>query len=107
MNLAEATDLDVDPDLDAAADLNGDPDLGAVADLDGDPDLAAVADLDVDLDDLSGLDGDDAIDPDAIGGIEIEGGDDETDDSDVAPDDTEDEASRPPSRSVSWPSASP
>jgi RNA polymerase primary sigma factor len=91
VNLAEATDLDVDPDLDAAADLTGDPDLGAVADLDGDPDLAAVADLDVDLDDLSGLDGDDAIDPDAIGGIEI-GVSDDTDDSDVAPDDAEDEA---------------
>jgi len=90
VNLAEATDLDVDPDLGTAADLNGDPDLGAVADLEGDPDLAAVADLDVDLDDLSGLDSDDAIDQDAIG--EIEGRDDGPDDSDAAPEDTEDEA---------------
>ena len=84
MNLAEATDLDVDPDLDTAAELNGDPDLGAVADLEGDPDLAAVADLDVDLDDLSGLDGDDAIDPAAID--EIESSDD---DAEAAPDDSE------------------
>ena len=90
MNLAEATDLDVDPDLGTAADLNGDPDLGAVADLEGDPDLAAVADLDVDLDDLSGLDGDDAIDPEAIG--EVESSDDGADDAEAVPDDTEDEA---------------
>jgi RNA polymerase primary sigma factor len=90
VNLAEATDLDVDPDLGTAADLSGDPDLGAVADLEGDPDLAAVADLDVDLDDLSGLDSDDAIDPDAIGGIESS--DDEAEDAEAVPDDAEEQA---------------
>jgi RNA polymerase primary sigma factor len=90
VNLAEATDLDVDPDLGTAADLNGEPDLGAVADLEGDPDLAAVADLDVDLDDLSGLDGDDAIDQDAI--VEIETTDDEAEDVEAVPDETADGA---------------
>jgi len=90
VNLAEATDLDVDPDLGSAADLNDDPDLGAVADLEGEPDLAAVADLEGDLDDLSGLDTDDAIDPDVIG--EIESSDDEVGDGEAAADDTEDEA---------------
>ncbi len=80
MNLAEATDLDVDPDLGAAGELNGDPDLSAVADLDGEPDLSAVADLDVDVDadleDLSGPDGDDVI---TDGAIDVEGSDDEAD----------------------------
>ncbi len=77
MNLAEATDLEVDPDLGTAADLNDDPELGAVEDLDGDPDLTEVADLDVDLEDLSELEGDaDSED------IDIEASADETDDAD-------------------------
>jgi RNA polymerase primary sigma factor len=77
VNLAEATDLDADPDLVAVADLDGDPDLAAVADLD--------VDVDVDLDDLSGLDGDEAIGDDPILGLgdaaAVEVGDD-TDDAD-------------------------
>ncbi len=82
MNLAEAADLDVDPDLGAVADLNGDPDLGAVAELEGEPDLAAVADMDVDLDDLSELEGDGAIGEDAVGGLDVDGSDDDADDAD-------------------------
>ncbi len=65
MNLAEATDLDVDSDLD------GEPDLADVGDLDGEPDLADVADLDVDLEDLSGLEGDDADGDDPIADLGI------------------------------------
>ncbi|HEX9554082.1 MAG TPA: RNA polymerase sigma factor [Streptosporangiaceae bacterium] len=86
VNLAEATDLDVDSELGTVADLNGDPDIGAVADLEGEPDLASVADLDVDLEDLSELEGDDAIGEDAISGVDLEGSDDETDEADSAPD---------------------
>ncbi len=68
MNLAQATDLDADPELAAVTGPDADPDLAVVTDLDGDPDLAAVAGLeaDVDLDDLSGLDGEDIVD-DPIG----------------------------------------
>jgi RNA polymerase primary sigma factor len=83
VNLAERADLDVDPDLGEVDDLAADPDLGEVAELEGDPDLAAVADLEVDLDDLSELE-DDAIDEDAIGGLDLEGGTDEADDADDA-----------------------
>jgi RNA polymerase primary sigma factor len=79
VNLAEATDLDVDSELGAVADLNGDPDLGAVADLEGEPDLASVADLEVDLEDLSEIEGDDAIGEDPIGGVNLAGSEDETD----------------------------
>src|SRR5258707_10572080 len=86
VNLAEATDLDVDSELGTVADLNGDPDIGAVADLEGEPDLASVADLDVDLEDLSELEGDDAIGEDAISGVGLESSDDETDEADSAPD---------------------
>jgi len=86
VNLAEATDLDVDSELGTVADLNGDPDIGAVADLEGEPDLASVADLDVDLEDLSELEGDDAIGEDATSGVDLEGSDDETDEADSAPD---------------------
>src|SRR5215813_4100789 len=94
VNLAEATDLDVDSELGTVADLNGDPDLGAVADLEGEPDLASVADLDVDLEDLSELEGDDAVGEDAvgedaIGGIDLEGSDDETEEADSATDEAE------------------
>jgi RNA polymerase primary sigma factor len=89
VNLAEATDLDVDSELGTVADLNGDPDLGAVTDLEGEPDLASVADLDVDLEDLSELEGDDAIGEDAIGGVDLEGSDDQTDEADSAADEAE------------------
>src|SRR5258708_17679171 len=94
VNLAEATDLDVQSELGTVADLNGDPDLGAVADLEGEPDLASVADLDVDLEDLSELEGDDAIGEDAIGGIDLEGSDeaDVAGEADSAADEAEAEA---------------
>ncbi len=78
MNLAEATDLDVDPDLGTAADLNEDPDLGAVEDLDGDPDLTEVSDLEVDLEDLSGLE-DEAEGEDPAAEIGLEASDEESD----------------------------
>jgi RNA polymerase primary sigma factor len=78
VNLAEATDLEVDPDLGTAKDLNEEPDLGAVEDLDGDPDLTEVSDLEPDLDDLSGLD-DEADGEDAIGDIDLEASDEDSD----------------------------
>jgi RNA polymerase primary sigma factor len=61
VNLAEAADLDADPDL------------GAVVDLDGDPDLAAATDLDVDvdLDELSALEADEAIGDESIGELDL------------------------------------
>jgi RNA polymerase primary sigma factor len=80
VNLAEATDLDVDSDLD------GEHDLADVGDLDGEPDLADVADLDVDLDDLSGLEIQDADGDDPIADLDIglaaPTGEDEPEDSD-------------------------
>jgi RNA polymerase primary sigma factor len=88
VNLAEATDLEVDADLGATADLNEDPDLGAVEDLDGDPDLTEVADLEVDLEDLSGLE-DDADADDAIG--DLEASDEDTDE----PEESDDAAGVP------------
>jgi len=82
VNLADVTDLDVDPDL------------GPVGDLDVDVDLASVADLDVDvdLDDLAELDGDEVIGDDPIIGLDLgdavaggaEVGDEEADDVDDA-----------------------
>jgi RNA polymerase primary sigma factor len=90
VDLAEATDLDVDSDLNGMTDLDGEPDLADV----GEPDLADVADLDVDLDDLSGLDGDDADSNDAISGLDIglaeSGAEEEPEDGDEA--DEQDEA---------------
>ncbi|HWF82007.1 MAG TPA: RNA polymerase sigma factor [Streptosporangiaceae bacterium] len=84
VDLAEATDLDVDSDLDGMTELDGEPDLADVGDLDGEPDLAEVADLEVDLDDLSGLDGDDADGDDSISELDIgpaaASGDDESED---------------------------
>ncbi len=85
MNLAEATDLEVDADLGTATDLNEDPDLGAVEDLDGEPDLTEVNDLDPDLDDLSGLE-DEADSEGAIGDIELEASEAESDEADEAED---------------------
>jgi RNA polymerase primary sigma factor len=82
VNLAEATDLDADPEIGAVTDLNGDPDLGAVDELEGEPDLATVADLDVDLDELSELEADDAIGDEAISEIDLEGSEDEADEAD-------------------------
>jgi RNA polymerase primary sigma factor len=73
VNLAEATDLEADPELGTAADPNEDAELGAVDDLDGDPDLTEVSDLDVDLDDLSELD------EEADGDVDIEASDEEAD----------------------------
>ena len=90
MNLAEATDLEVDADLGTTADLNEDPDLGAVEDLDGDPDLTEVTDLEVDLEDLSGLE-DDADADDAVGDIELEASDEDTDE----PEESDDAAGVP------------
>jgi RNA polymerase primary sigma factor len=88
VDLAQATDLDADSDLDGMTDLDGEPDLADVGELDGEPDLADVADLDVDLDDLSGLEGDDADSDDSISDLEIglasSAGDDEPDDGDDA-----------------------
>jgi len=83
VNLAERADLDVEPDLDEVDDLATDPDLGEVAELEGDPDLAAVADLEVELGDLSELE-DDAIDEEAIDGLDLEASTDVTDDADEA-----------------------
>jgi RNA polymerase primary sigma factor len=94
VNLAEATELDVDSDLGGMADLDDDPDLNDpdLADV-GEPDLADVADLDVDLEDLASLEGDDADADDSISGLGIglaEGTEDEpeegedTDDQDTA-----------------------
>ena len=59
VNLAEATDLDADSQVGGLTDLESETEL-ADGDLDGEPDLADVADLDVDLEDLSGLDAEDA-----------------------------------------------
>ncbi len=77
MDLAEATDLDVDSDLDDMAedmaDLEEGPDLAEVADLEGEPDLADVADLEADLDDLSSLDGDESEADDPIAGLGVVG----------------------------------
>jgi len=84
VNLAEATDLEVDADLGTTTDLNEDPELGAVEDLDGEPDLTEVNDLDPDLDDLSGLD-EEADGEDAISEIDLDASEAESDE----PDDTE------------------
>jgi RNA polymerase primary sigma factor len=81
VNLAEATDLEVDADVGRTTDLNEDPDLGAVEDLDGEPDLTEVSDLDPDLGDLSGLD-EEADGEDAIGDIDLEASEVESEEAD-------------------------
>ncbi len=60
--LAADAELDTESDLADAGVLDTDPDLTEVSDIDGDPDLAEVAFLDVDaeLEELEGLDGEDA-----------------------------------------------
>jgi RNA polymerase primary sigma factor len=88
VNLAEATDLEADPELGTAKDpqaenLDEDAELGADDDLDAEPDLTEVNDLDVDLDDLSELDEDTDGDD-----IDLEA----TDEADVAADDADEEA---------------
>jgi RNA polymerase primary sigma factor len=80
VNLAEATDLEVDADPGTTTDPNEDPELGAVEDLDGEPDLTEVNDLDPDLDDLSGLDEEEADGEDTIGEIDLEASDAESED---------------------------
>jgi RNA polymerase primary sigma factor len=83
VNLAEATDLEADPELGTAADPNEDAELGPVDDLDGDPDLTEVSDLDVDLDDLSELD------EEADGDVDIEASGEEPDEADETADEAE------------------
>src|SRR5215472_15755412 len=103
VDLAEATDLDVDSDLDSMTELDGEPDLADVGDLDGEPDLADVADLDVDLDDLSGLEGDEADGDDSISGLDMglpgASADDESEDGDET--EEQDEADGAPRSAVS------
>jgi RNA polymerase primary sigma factor len=93
VNLAEATDLEVEADLGTTTDQNEDPDLGAVEDLDGEPDLTDVNEMDPDLDDLSGLD-EESDGEDAIGEIDLEASEAESDDTESdEPDEAEEAAS--------------
>src|SRR5579859_6778619 len=92
VNLAEPADLDVNPNIGPVDDMAADPDLDEVAELEGEPDLAAVAELEVELADLTDLE--DAIDEDAIDGLDLEGRGEDTDDAeepDGAADDAEEE----------------
>src|SRR5579859_2849588 len=93
VNLAEPADLDVNPNIGPVDDMAADPDLDEVAELEGEPDLAAVAQLEVELADLTDLE--DAIDEDAIEGLDLEGRGEDTDDAeepDGAADDAEEVA---------------
>src|SRR5579859_5026533 len=89
VNLAEPADLDVNPNIGPVDDMAADPDLDEVAELEGEPDLAAVAELEVELADLTDLE--DAIDEDAIEGLDLEGRGEDTDDAEE-PDGAADDA---------------
>jgi RNA polymerase primary sigma factor len=83
VNLAEATDLDADSEIGGLTDLESETEL-ADGDLDGEPDLADVADLDVDLDDLSGLDAEDADGDETLAEADPAGDDDGEDEQEAA-----------------------